>query len=294
MKIIFIYSNRAEFAELEPFIEFFRLKCKIQVINISKLIKKIELDENLGKVYEKCLKLFSKEKYDYVCILGDRRELPFIGLAAFFTNTKIVHIAAGEEISSITSYDQYIRPIISLLSNHQICFSANAKKNVKKLFEGISYLKNNTKNIGNPIFMDLDIKKLKRPISENYDLVLLHPQSLSRKKTLEDVKKLTKKISNKKTIIIKGNKDKNSDSIEDFYKKIKNKKNITIVENFPKIKYFQYIKYCDKFFTNTSSIYEIKKINPKCLRIIGDRNKDRTPEEYNKKAPEQLFKILNK
>jgi len=292
MKVIFLYSNRSEFAELEPFIAYFQTKCKTKTVNISQIIKKIEMDENLGKVFEKCLKLFSKENFDYVCVLGDRRELPFIALAAFFSNSKIVHIASGEIINSKTSYDQYFRPIVSLLSEYQICFSKDAEKNVKKLFSGISYLKNNVKTIGNPVFADIEIKKLQNPIKEKYDLVLLHPQSLSRKKTIEDVKKIEKKISMRKTIIIKGNKDRNSDIIEKFYDKIKNKKNIKIIENLPKKKYFQYVKYCNKFFTNTSSIHEIKKINPKCLTVIGERNRDRSSEFYNENAPELLFKIL--
>jgi UDP-N-acetylglucosamine 2-epimerase len=294
MKVCFIYSNRSEFAELEPFIKFFKKKCKIKVVNLSTKIKKIENDENLGEVFKKCYNLLFKENFDYVCILGDRRELPFIALAIFFTNTKIIHIAAGEVINSVTSYDQYFRPVVSLLSNQQICFSNEAKNNVKKLFSGITYLKEKTSVIGNPVFSDIEIEKLINPVKEKFNLVLLHPQSLSRKKTIEDVKKIEEKIMKKRTIIIKGNKDKNSDVIENFYKKIKNEKNIKIIESLPKKKYFQYVKYCDKFFTNTSSVYEIKKINSKCLFIVGERNKGRSHEIYNKKAPEQLFKILNK
>lgn len=294
MKIAFLYSNRSEFSELEPFIKFFKKKCSIRVVNLSSKIKKIENDAKLGEVFSKCYKLFFKENFDYVCILGDRRELPFIALAAFLTNTKITHIAAGEGINSRTSYDQYFRPIVSILSKQQICFSDEAKNNVKKLFSGISYLKEKTYVIGNPIFSDVEIDKLKNPIKKRFNLVLLHPQSLSRKNTIKDVKKIEMKINNKTTIIIKGNKDNNSDIIENFYKKIKNNKNVKIIETLPKKKYFQYVKYCDKFFTNTSSVHEIQKINPKCLVIIGIRNKDRTIEKYNHNAPEQLFMTLKK
>lgn len=294
MRIAFVFSNRAEYAELEPFMKFFASKTKSIEIDLTKYIKKIENDENLSKVYKKCFELFSSQKINYVCVLGDRREVPFIVLAAFHLNTKIIHIAAGEYIDSSSSYDQYFRPIVSLLSSHQICFSKTAKQEVLKLFNGISYLKPNAHVLGNPIFSDIDIKKLKRPIKENYDLVLLHSHSLSKEKTLKDIKNIEKKLRDTKTIFIRGNKDHNSNLIEKFYKKIKNNKKYLIVNSFPKKKYFEHVKYCDKFFTNTSSIHEIKNLNKECLVVIGDRNKNRSKEEYSKKSPMILYNIIKK
>jgi len=209
-------------------------------------------------------------------------------------NIKIIHIAAGEFIESSSSYDQYFRQIVSLLSSYQICFSKIAKKEVEKLFSGISYLEPNAYVFGNPIFNDINFQKLKRPIKENYDLVMLHPQSLSKDKTLRDIKTLENKLRNKRTIVIKGNKDHNSDIIEKFYKKIKNNKKYLFVNSFPKQKYFEYVRFCEKFFTNTSSIHEIKTLNKKCLIVIGDRNKNRSNEEYNEKSPMLLFNLIKK
>lgn len=294
MKTAFVFSNRAEFAELEPFMKFFASKSKTIQINLSKHVQKIETDENLSKIFKKCYQLFSNKKIDYVCILGDRRELPFIALAAFHLKIKIIHIAAGESIESISSYDQYFRPIVSILSDYQICFSKTAKREVTKLFNGISYLNPNPYVLGNPVFDEINIDKLKKPIKEEYDLVMIHPQSLSRVETEKDIKKLEKKLKNKKTIFIKGNKDQNSDIIEKFYKKILKNKKYLIYDSFPKQKYFAYVKYCDKFYTNTSSVYEIKKINKKSLVIIGNRNKKRSNEIYNKKAPIQLYNLIKK
>lgn len=294
MKTAFVFSNRAEFAELEPFMKFFAYKSETIQINLSKHVQKIETDENLSKIFKKCYQLFSNKKIDYVCILGDRRELPFIALAAFHLKIKIVHIAAGESFESISSYDQYFRPIVSILSSYQICFSKTAKREVRKLFNGISYLNSNAHVFGNPVFDEIKINKLKKPIKEEYDLVMIHPQSLSRVETEKDIKNIEKKLKDKKTIFIKGNKDQNSDIIEKFYKKILKNKKYLIVDSFPKQKYFAYVKYCDKFYTNTSSVYEIKKINKKSLVIIGNRNKKRSNETYNKKAPIQLYNLIKK
>lgn len=293
MKVCFVYSNRAEFSELKPFADFFKTKAVVDIIDLSKIINKIEIDKNLHKIYEKCYSIFTKKKYDYVCMLGDRRELPFVALASFFSGTKIVHLAAGDYIESDTSYDQYFRPIISILSSHQICFSNQSKQNIKKLFSGIGYLKHNSNFIGNPIFSDIHIENLKRPFKERYDLVLLHPQSLSKKETASDIEKLRKFLKDKKTIFIRGNNDKNFELIESFYKKMKTANGKYVFhDSLPKEEYFTLVKYCDNFYTNSSSVFEILHLNKKCLRIIGKRNKNRTIEKFNDKAPQLLYNLL--
>ena len=190
MKICFVYSNRAEYSLLSPYLKYFKKKNQVSEIDLSKKIMKIENDKNLYKIYELCYNDFKKKKYDFLIILGDRRELPLIALAAFYLDIKIVHIGAGEFADGLPAYDQIIRPIISLLSKYQICFSKDAKTQVDNLFEGISYLKPKSFNVGNAVFADIDISKFKKPIKEKYDMVLLHPQSLSKKNTEDDVKKL--------------------------------------------------------------------------------------------------------
>ena len=293
MHVCFVFSNRSEYSELKPFIDFFKKKAKVDVVDLSKKIKKLEFDKNLHKIFTYCYEIFSKKKFDYVVILGDRKELPFIALPAFFLDIKIIHLAAGEYIESVTNYDQFIRPIISILSDYQVCFSKRAKQQVKKLFSSINYLHDNAYFIGNPVFSDVKIKQLKRCITEDYDLVLLHPQSMSKDDTLSDVKKLKKLLKNKKTIFISGNRDKNYSIIENFYKKLKSQKNsYSFYKTLPKEKYFSFVKYCDNFFTNTSSIHEIQFLNKKCLKVIGQRNKGRSNEKFNINAPKELYFIM--
>ncbi len=223
-----------------------------------------------------CYKEFIRNTFDFVILLGDRKELPFVALAALFTGTKIVHIAAGEDVKGLPTYDQYIRPIITILSQNQICFSRQAQKNTKKIFSGFANLHSNSIVLGNPTFKNINIKKLKKPLGENYDLILLHPQSLSRDETKKDVEKLGKILKNKKTIFILGNKDKNFDVIEKFYEKIKNNSNYIFYENLSKKDYFSLVKHCDKFYTNSSSISEIEYLNKKAYVNIGKRNLKRT------------------
>ncbi len=293
MKICFVFSSKSEYGELEPFIDYFKKTIKVDSIDLSKKIKNIENNKTGIRIYQICLRQFTLKNYDYICILGDRRELPHVAFAAFYVNTKIIHFAAGEYIESVTTVDQYVRPIITILSTIQICFSKKAVKNVQKLFHGIPYLKDNAYCSGNPIFRGINIDKISRKITGRYDLVLLHPQSLSKKKTTEDIYKLKKQLSNKKTIFLYGNKDQNYQIIENYYKKLKTKKNLYVFyKTLPKEEYFSLVKYCDNFYTNTSSIYEIKHINKKALRVIGDRNKNRNMEIFNDIAPEYVLKII--
>ena len=130
-------------------------------------------------------------------------------------------------------------------------------------------------------------------IKENYDLVLLHPQSLSKKNTIKDVSMLEKKIKNKRTLFIMGNKDKNFEIINKFYKQIKKNKKYSFIKSLPKKKYYSLVKYCDNFYTNTSSVSEIKHLNKSALRIIGIRNKNRSEHIFKSDAPSKLLKILS-
>jgi len=293
MKIYFIFSNRAEFSLLSPFIKYFKTKCTIKSIDFSKKINNLDLDKNLSKVYDICFSILSKQKVDYVIILGDRRETPLIAYAAFMLNIKIIHVAAGEFVPRVTSYDQYLRPIVSILSFAQIVFSNKAKNEVQKLFNGLSNFKANVHILGNPVFKGIDIINLSRTFSENYDLVLLHPQSLSKKNTQDDIQFLKKYLKNKKTIFIYGNHDRNFDLIEQFYKKLKKKSNYLFFENMPKEKYFSLVKYCDTFYTNSSSISEIEYIT-KSIKTIGKRNRNRSKMIIDDKSPEKLYQLLEK
>ena len=294
MKICFVYSNRAEESILLPFIEYFKKKMDISILNLKKSITEIEKDEKLADVYNLCLKKFKKNRFQYICILGDRREIPFVTLAAMFTNTSIIHIASGEHVESTSTYDQYLRPIISLKSSIQICFSKIAKNEIDKLFDGIDYLRSNSHVVGNPVFKNIKVNNLKQKFKEKYDLVLLHPQSLSAKETKKDISFVKKQLKNKKVIFISGNKDNNYKIIENFYNEYRSNKNNIFYENLPKIDYFGLVKYCDKFYTNSSSISEIKFLNKKCLISIGLRNKNRSESKLDANAPEKLLNILKK
>ena len=75
-------------------------------------------------------------------------------------------------------------------------------------------------------------------------------------------------------------------------KLISNSINYTFIESLPKKEYFGLVKYCDKFYTNSSSISEIEFINKKCLHKIGLRNKNRFKSNFDNQSPIKLYRLL--
>jgi hypothetical protein len=63
MKVGIVYSNRAEYSELEPYINYFKGKVVVETINLQQKIKKIESDKNLQKIYLTCYEKISRGKY---------------------------------------------------------------------------------------------------------------------------------------------------------------------------------------------------------------------------------------
>ena len=82
--------------------------------------------------------------------------------------------------------------------------------------------------------------------------------------------------------------------INENFKKLKNNSQYSFLESLPKEQYFNLVKFCDNFYTNSSSVTEIKFLNKKCLKIIGERNRDRFESKLNQNSPKQLHDLLKK
>ena len=117
-------------------------------------------------------------------------------------------------------------------------------------------------------------------MEEPYDLILVHPQSLSQKGTIKDMIKVKNTIiKGKKNIIIRGNEDKNSGILETLWEELGGCYN-TVDKN----RFLSFLKYCDRFITNSScSYYEAPLfLEEKQIVRIGSRNKGREIVKYNK------------
>ena len=87
--ITFVYANRAEQSILQPVIDAARERnVAFTTLDLSAAIKDIELDKNLGKVYDLVYCKIEQEKTSVAVLVGDRREVMFAALAYFIKGVK--------------------------------------------------------------------------------------------------------------------------------------------------------------------------------------------------------------
>ena len=189
LKILIVYANRAEESILNPIYKELKNRCYTDYINLSNHIDDITLDSNLSKIYEWTYQHLSENEYDKVVVLGDRREIMFACLACFIKQIPLVQLASGDVSTSLATVDDYFRHLITIMTTQQISFSEKSLNTTEKLLESINVVPN-VKQFVNPTLSNIDISSLKREIEEPYDLILVHPQSLSQKGTIKDMIKV--------------------------------------------------------------------------------------------------------
>jgi UDP-N-acetylglucosamine 2-epimerase len=295
--IAIYYANRAEKSILDPIVSQFKKKnIDFIYINLSDIIFKISNDKNLSRVYDYVYNQIEEYKGSIhsAIVIGDRREIMFVSLALFIKNIPIYQLAAGDLSDRISLVDDYFRHLITILSEKQVCFTEKSLKNSNNLKELLN-LKTNSVYYPNPTLSDIEIisKSCKK---ENYDLVLMHPQSLSKINTINDAKKIKSLLKeNKKTLIIKGNKDKNYEILYELWNQLEKKEKIKVFDNLEKEKFIDLLANCDRFITNSScSFYEAPLfLNEKNIIRIGNRNKNREIATYNFKDIKSSNKIVD-
>lgn len=297
--ILVYYANRAEKSILDPIVNNLAKKnIKHEYINISVHVEDITDDRNLSKIYDFVYNAIDNynEKIDCAIIIGDRREIMFASLALFMKAVPIVQLAAGDLSEKISLVDDYFRHLITLLSDQQVCFSSKSLDNSDNL-RNILNLKNNSVKLANPTLSDIDAESIKLENSNKYyDLVLMHPQSLSRENTINDMLKVSSLIeSNKDTVIIRGNKDKNFDILYNLWTSLEEHKNISLYDNLEKEEFINLLANCDRFITNSSCSFYEAPLFLKSEKIIhvGERNKNREILNYTFEDMNSSEKIVN-
>lgn len=287
-----IYANRAELSILEPVINKFKKQDIMhECINLSDKIQNIELDENLPKIFEF---VFSEvaQKIDECLVIGDRRECLFACLALFIKGVPITQLASGDLSKELATVDDFFRHFITIMSNKQIAFSSQAEKLTKNLLSLLN-IKQNTIFASNPTLDGINPNELKNKVLfevvQPYDLVLVHPQSLSESETLKDKEEVASIIANsisdehKDIIIIKGNKDKHYGILYNYWDELKSH-GAKVYDNFEKEDFLSLLKHCDRFITNSSCASYEAPIFLKDSQIvkIGKRNNGRYKAEKGK------------
>ena len=294
--IIIVYADRAELSILEPICNELKNKNKnFQHLNLSEHITNIHDDKNLSKIYDFTYDFIENNKIDFVILIGDRREVMFASLAFFVKQIPIIQLASGDLSSEISLVDDFYRHLLTIISSKQISFSKTSLNKTNDILTTLN-IKPNSIFYPNPTLDRLNLKNLINKIDEKYDLILMHPQSLSFKDTIDDKNKLLELINfNKKNIIIRGNKDKNYEIYYDLWNNLSAYENIEVYDNLEKQKFISLLKFANRFITNSScSFYEAPLFlnNDQIIRI-GRRNKNREIVKYNKDELNSAKKIVD-
>tara|TARA_R100001082_G_scaffold110485_2_gene90549 strand:- start:14 stop:976 length:963 start_codon:yes stop_codon:yes gene_type:complete len=297
-KVAIFYSNRAEKSILDPVAKVIKDHgLSLLYHDFSEAIE-IQEDKDLSKIYNYIYNYVDRENVGQVILCGDRREMIFAALALFLKNIPFTQLVAGDLSESLSTVDDYFRHMITLISQKQISFSESSHQNTKDLLKMLNIKPNATLLNQYPSLWGAEPSS--RKVKENYDLVLMHPQSLSREKTIQDKEEVEALIQksyyteNKTIVIIKGNRDKNYEIFYDYWEVLEKREsedlywsrqngNVKIFENLKKEDFWSLIKYCDRFITNSScSFYEAPAfLNLEQIIRIGDRNNGREIVKQN-------------
>ena len=196
--LLIYYANRAEKSILDPIIkELKNQNIEFLYEDLSTHVKNIEDDKNLSKVYDFVYNqiIDLKNKIKGSIVIGDRREIMFATMALFVKDIPVYQLAAGDLSEKISLVDDYFRHLITIISKKQVCFTRQSLKNSNKL-RGLLNLETKSQFLPNPTLSDINLNDLKKKYSEPYDLILMHPQSLSVDNTISD-SKITKLYFNK-------------------------------------------------------------------------------------------------
>lgn len=249
--------------------------------------RKESLSLSLANAHAEINNIFTKYKFDYVCVLGDRFEKMAIVNNAIIYNKPIIHLHGGEITEGVI--DNQIRNMISKASHLHFVICEHYKKQLIKIGEK----RNKIFNFGS-LAIDLikSVKKLSKVflfnkinINLNTPTVILtyHPVTLEKKisekiqiKNIFDALKKT----NYQIVVTAPGHENGREIINDYIKKISLKnKRIVYVKSLGHNLLFNLLPYCKFMIGNSSSgiieapFFKIPTIN------IGDRQKGRFKHE---------------
>ena len=263
------------------------LKGKIKINDIFPFKFNLDNEKNLIKNIilsnQKLNSIFAKNKFDYICLLGDRVELIPIAIFSLIYRIKLLHIGGGEE--TFGAIDNKVRIVLSQIASKHFTSSIHFSKSLKR--QGI-----NRKNIHEIGLLSIEsIKNLKRlsktelfkslnlKTDQKTILLTFHPETsnkkLSNKKHINLLLQILKK-QNYQTIITLPNYDLDKNSIINQIKLFSKKyKNFHIYKSLGFQKYHNLVQFCEFVIGNSSSgimevpYYKLPTIN------IGNRQAGR-------------------
>ena len=312
IKVGIITATRAEYGLLKPlYLELSKYKnvdCKLIVtgthlskkygmtvsnikddkINIYKKIKIIDdiKNENVADIFSNSVvlfdKLFKKERFDTIVLLGDRYETLAFAIAAMFNNIPICHIHGGETTEG--AIDEAIRHSITKMSYLHFTSCEEYKKRVIQLGENPKRVFNvGSLGVENIVKAKLLTKKeLCKDLGLNLDkyfVVTYHPVTLNNNIQMSDFKNLLLALSAYKdyqVIFTKSNADSGGNKINSLIDKyVKAHNNVSSFFSLGTKRYLSLVKYSSTVIGNSSSgIIEAPALLIPTVNV-GERQKGR-------------------
>ena len=204
-----------------------------------------------------------------ILVPTDRNEAVYIAAHAFHEGYIIAHFHAGN-LGSLHP-DEINRRVISCFSHILFCNTEKDKKNLIKLGEE----EWRCFVVGSTAFDEVIPDKSLCP-NQPYDLVLLHPDPISKETTFKDLTKTISVISKPRfksmfVVWLHPNKDVNHEVIDGFLNsgQLKDfKNNFQIRGDLPRAQFLGLLKNCLRFIGNSSTIcYEAPFFGVQTIRI---------------------------
>jgi len=261
--------------------------CKIRVNGVFRYetnrYSRGSLIESLSNAHLSIRKIFQKNNFDFVCILGDRFEKLAIVNNAIIFNKPIIHLFGGEKSEGVI--DEQIRHMITKASHLHFVMSEVYKKNIISMGEqkfrvfntGNSAI-DSIKNI-KKISYEKILKKLNLDYRKKFVILTYHPVTLKKRvstgKQIKNILSSLKKFDLQIIITFPGH-EHESNIIKKILKKEVNKnKNYVLVKSLGFENLFNLLPKCSFVIGNSSSgitetpYFKIPTIN------IGERQKGR-------------------
>lgn len=223
-------------------------------------------------------------KADYVLAAGDRRETLHFVIDRHAENKKIIHLWAGEK--SQGTHDELWRRWITEMSMMQLCTNKKALRNLKD--------KKNAFVVGNLMLDNIEVDESLVP-DYKYDVVLYNPSTVLDRPDIQsevtDIVNMLYGYSSKplyKHFWIEPNGDIGSDLVAPY----------VTHGNLPRPQFLGLLKHCQRFITNSSSMYYEARFlypGPELIVPIGIRNRERESKYAKmdqKGATEKVIQLL--
>jgi GDP/UDP-N,N'-diacetylbacillosamine 2-epimerase (hydrolysing) len=252
----------------------FKIDFKVEII--ERVVDLPSTSRAMGKAQIEISKILYENKPDLLIVLGDRYEILSAVTAALLVNIPVAHIHGGEETKG--TFDNSIRHAITKMSHLHFVATDRCKKRVLQMGE----LSSNVFNFGGlgvdavsklDFASKVEIEKyIGKKFSSKNLLVTYHPETISEKSPLEQIKILLSALAQKSEInfIFTGvNADPGSDEISnEIIKFIKFNSNATCIPSMGQRNYFSTVLYCDGVIGNSSSgILEVPSLKKATINI---------------------------